>query len=46
MKSYKIHLELGDRLIFCSDGVTQCGLGNSRLKLGLRREGLIQLVLC
>lgn len=45
MKSYKIHLELGDRLIFCSDGVTQCGLGNSRLKLGLRREGLIQLVL-
>ena len=45
MKSYKIHLELGDRLIFCSDGVTQCGLGNSRLKLGLRREGLINLVL-
>ena len=45
MKSYKIHLELGDRLIFCSDGVTQCGLGNGRLKLGLRREGLIELVL-
>lgn len=45
MKSYKIQLELGDRLIFCSDGVTQCGLGNSRLKLGLRREGLINLVL-
>lgn len=45
MKSYKINLELGDRLIFCSDGVTQCGLGNGRLKLGLRREGLINLVL-
>ncbi|MBO5447056.1 SpoIIE family protein phosphatase [bacterium] len=45
MKSYKIHLELGDRLIFCSDGVTQCGLGNGRLKLGLRRDGLIELVL-
>ena len=45
MRSYKIHLELGDRLIFCSDGVTQCGLGNGRLKLGLRREGLIELVL-
>lgn len=45
MKSYKINLELGDRLIFCSDGVTQCGLGNGRLKLGLRREGLIELVL-
>ena len=45
MKSYKINLELGDRLIFCSDGVTQCGLGNGKLKLGLRREGLIELVL-
>ena len=45
MKSYKINLELGDRLIFCSDGVTQCGLGNGRLKLGLRRDGLIELVL-
>lgn len=45
MKSYKINLELGDRLIFCSDGVTQCGLGNGRLKLGLRRDGLINLVL-
>lgn len=45
MKSYKIKLELGDRLIFCSDGVTQCGLGQEKLKLGLRREGLIELVL-
>ncbi len=45
LRSYKINLELGDRLIFCSDGVTQCGLGNGRLKLGLRREGLINLVL-
>ena len=47
MKSYKIKLDLGDRLIFCSDGITQCGLGNSnpKLKLGLRRSGLIDLVL-
>lgn len=45
MKSYKIKLELGDRLIFCSDGITQCGLGNEKLKLGLRRSGLISLVL-
>ena len=45
LKSYKINLEMGDRLIFCSDGVTQCGLGNGKLKLGLRREGLIELVL-
>ncbi|MBR1425691.1 SpoIIE family protein phosphatase [bacterium] len=45
MKSYRINLELGDRLIFCSDGITQCGLGNEKLKLGLRREGLIKIVL-
>ena len=45
MKSYKIKLDLGDRLIFCSDGITQCGLGNPKLKLGLRRDGLIDLVL-
>ena len=45
LKSYKIKLEMGDRLIFCSDGVTQCGLGNGKLKLGLRREGLIDMVL-
>ena len=45
MKAYKIQLEQGDRLIFCSDGITQCGLGNEKLKLGLRRSGLITLVL-
>lgn len=45
MKSYKIKLNLGDRLIFCSDGITQCGLGNEKLKLGLRRSGLINLIL-
>ena len=44
MKVYKIKLKLGDRLIFCSDGVTQAGLGGGRLKLGLRREGLIVLL--
>lgn len=45
MKSYKFQLEQGDRLIFCSDGITQCGLGNEKLKLGLRRSGLINLVM-
>ncbi len=44
LKIYKIKLKLGDRLIFCSDGVTQSGLGGGRLKLGLRREGLIVLL--
>ena len=45
LKVYKINLRLGDRLIFCSDGVTQSGLGGGKLKLGLRREGLINIVL-
>ena len=44
MRVYKLKLKLGDRLIFCSDGVTQAGLGGGRLKLGLRREGLIILL--
>lgn len=44
LKVYKLKLKLGDRLIFCSDGVTQAGLGGGRLKLGLRRDGLIVLV--
>ena len=44
MKIYHIRLNLGDRLIFCSDGVTQSGLGGDNLKLGLRRNGLIDVV--
>lgn len=44
LKIYKIKLKLGDRLIMCSDGVTQSGLGGGRLKLGLRRDGLIVLL--
>ena len=44
LKVYKIKLNLGDRLVFCSDGVTQSGLGGGRLKLGLRRDGLIVLL--
>ncbi len=45
MHLYNIKLEQGDRLVFCSDGVTQAGLGGARLKLGLRREGLINIIL-
>jgi len=44
MKTYKFKVEKGDRLIFCSDGVTQAGLGGPRLRLGLRREGLIEIL--
>lgn len=45
MHIYKLNLKLNDRLIFCSDGVTQAGLGNPELKLGLRRSGLIKCLL-
>lgn len=44
MKTYRFKVEKGDRIIFCSDGVTQAGLGGKRLKLGLRRDGLIQIL--
>ena len=44
MRVYRLDFKLGDRLIFCSDGVTQAGLGGGRLKLGLRRDGLIVLL--
>ena len=45
MHLYKIQLKEGDRLIFCSDGVTQAGLGSTTLKLGLRRQGLVEALL-
>ncbi len=45
MHIYNFKVSQGDRLIFCSDGVTQAALGSEKLKLGLRREGLIELVL-
>lgn len=44
MHIYNIKLEKGDRLIFCSDGVTQSALGSKELRLGIRREGLIKLI--
>ena len=44
MHLYKFQLEPEDRLIFCSDGVTQAGMGTSEYKLGWRREGLIDFV--
>ena len=42
---YELKLQPEDRLIFCSDGVTQAGLGSEKYKLGWRREGLIEFVL-
>lgn len=45
MRVYNLKLKKGDRIIFCSDGVTQAALGTKELKLGVRREGLIEIVL-
>ena len=44
MHLYNFKLEPEDRLVFCSDGVTQAGMGTDEYKLGWRREGLIKFV--
>ncbi len=45
MKVYNINLELGDRIIFCSDGATQVAMGSKQYPLGLERSGLIKIIL-
>lgn len=45
MKVYKIKLEKGDRIIFCSDGATQVAMGTKEFPLGLERKGLIKIIL-
>ncbi len=40
----EVKLEVGDRLIVCSDGVTQSGMGSHRHPLGWRREELIHFI--
>jgi sulfur transfer complex TusBCD TusB component (DsrH family) len=37
--------EKEDRIVFCSDGVTQSGLGSEHLPLGWERERLVEFVL-
>lgn len=44
LKLYNFNVRQGDRLIVCSDGVTQAGLGEYKYKLGLRRAGLIEIL--
>lgn len=45
MRIYNIEMQKNDRLIFCSDGVTQAGLGSKNFPLGLKRDGLIDIIL-
>lgn len=42
MRRYQFKMFPDDRLIFCSDGVTQAGLGSPELKSGWKRSGLIE----
>jgi serine phosphatase RsbU (regulator of sigma subunit) len=45
MKIYRFQAEQGDRLIFCSDGVTQAGLGQPGPRnLGQGRDGLVAIL--
>lgn len=44
LNTYRIQLEPEDRLIFCSDGVTQAGIGSREYKLGWRRKGLAEFI--
>lgn len=44
LQIYQFKAEVGDRLIFCSDGVTQAGIGTTNYPLGFKREGLVTFV--
>jgi len=39
---YQFKAEVGDRLVFCSDGVTQAGIGTKDYPLGFQRRGLLK----
>ena len=44
LRLYQFKAEVGDRIIFCSDGVTQAGIGTQAYPLGFKREGLLHFV--
>jgi len=41
LKLYQFKAEVGDRLVFCSDGVTQAGIGTRAYPLGFQRKGVL-----
>ena len=41
LKMYQFKVSEGDRLVFCSDGITQAGMGTKEYPLGLQRQGLL-----
>ncbi|MBR3675687.1 MAG: SpoIIE family protein phosphatase [Alphaproteobacteria bacterium] len=41
LRLYRFQAEVGDRIIFCSDGVTQAGIGTREYPLGFQRRGLL-----
>ena len=45
MHLYDIKAEKGDRIILCSDGVTQAALGSKELHDGLGRKGFVEIIL-
>ncbi len=40
----EVHLEVGDRIIVCTDGITQSGMGTKPYPLGWRREQLVKFI--
>ena len=44
LKLYQFKAEEGDRLVFCSDGVTQAGIGTHEYPLGFQRNGLVDFL--
>ena len=44
LKLYHFNTEVGDRLIFCSDGVTQAGIGTKENPFGFQRNGLVSFL--